>query len=227
MSFDFDELDLAEQAPARLWQVQNSLECTPAPKTERVSGARTWFEIKRYFAAEARQGHEDWKVRYARELVLKAIFEALHRDGFVVIDASMPTSTAKGLLRSMAELCSAALGSAERMQPLRDDCPAPKGWVGSQIQRASAASLGHGYAQDCVSMSRSLHGQNCEVTFAGQSCEAVRPQSKSEFLGIMRLFVHAIADNSLAEVQVPASDKVLVQLSFGNKEAFCMLLGPV
>merc|ERR1719221_1282802 len=58
----------------------------------RLSKARAWFEIRRFFDAEPQRHYrspdgDEWKTYYAKELILKQTCEQLQEAGYVVIDA--------------------------------------------------------------------------------------------------------------------------------------------
>ena len=217
MAFDFDELELTEQSLG--WKLRNpALECVPDCRQKRMSRARVWFEIKRCFEADARRGCVDWKTCYARELLLKAIKEALQRDGFVMIEAFLPVSSARRLSKSMMQtrpvLCSADQRSTEGSA--EDDSQAPQGWVGSHLSRGSAAA-GDICLPD-LTLSSSF-GENWEITFEVDSYKAIRSCNKDELVRMTKTFVHTIADNSMSEAQLSETDRTWVQLSFGDQLA--------
>ena len=220
MAFDFDELELAEserRQPSVLDYISDS-------RQTRMSRARVWFEIKRCFEADTGHGCADWKARYARELLLRAIKEALQRDGFVVIDAALPANEAQQLAKRLKlpgpapEVGAAAVTSAPHNSVEAKGTQSPQ-WVGSHLSR-SQASTAPVSLESYDSKDLSPPGQICEVSFAdSKGCTSIRPYSKAEFINTMKVFVHVAADNSVSEAQLPVADKVSVQFSFGDQEA--------
>ena len=184
---------------------------------QRMSRARVWFEIKRCFDADVRRESSDWKTRYTRELLLKAIKEALQRDGFAIIDAALPARAARQLSTSMTQCSRPLCSPADLSHLVKDESQAASGWVGSHLSKAASSCD----ARLSDSVDRSPLGQNCEITFGDDSRGPLRPCNKAEFISMMKLFVDAIAENSTsaAQLPLPTAERVLVQVSFGDHEA--------
>ncbi|CAJ1403427.1 unnamed protein product [Effrenium voratum] len=184
----------------------------PGPeKGRKMSRARAWFEIKRYFDADARRfAHKEV---YARELLLKTVCESLQRDGFVVIDSYLAQHAARGLRAELGPLRIAD----ETMEAPAQVAP----WVGSQyLQRTEHA--GHlQRSEPGVSLREDPICRSCEITMggAGGAASLFQPRTKDEFLRSVKTVLHCVAANSTSEAEIPEADKVHVQLTFGDLEA--------
>jgi len=221
----------------------------------RLSKARAWFEIKRFFDAEPRQYYgnpdrEAWKIAYAKELLLSAAGDRLQRDGFVVIDAQLaperlPELAQKLLREAPEQACALELHASSRgREQIADQC-----WVGAQAQAAREEALERQAWQRAMDRSgSSLHisasertapssrpcdlaaqdgglseqdralCDSCLLTLAVGHADAssIRPQSKQQFLGFLKAFIHVVSENSMLASDAQQHEKIAVQMCFGN-----------
>ena len=236
MTFDFEQLEMAEQVrecqnyeretvekesrksdrrdgnaefPLDLEPFSSSFGSSSASRPR--SRVRTWFEIKRFFEADAR-GSPSGRAHSVRQLLLKTVHERLHQDGFVLIDCYLPKNAAQDLAKQLEVLNvkdQVAAGYKEAVQP----------WVGSHLLQ-SAFTLPQPVSrtkENHVALSNLC--STCEVSFSGASGElsVFRPDTKEGFLLSMKAFLHAAA--SRAETHSVATDKipkVLVKFCFGE-----------
>ena len=191
MAFDFDELEEIEKLATRDKDVELA---PPAPRMK--SRARTWFEIRRFFEADARSSPNALQ-HCARDLLLKTIHERLHKDGFVVIQCQLPQKTAQ-------DLCHMLCGTASNSNTL--DC----GWVGSKYLRDRSPQVASQIAPN---------GQGpvqCEVTFcwSGER-QVLKPSTKLEFMSSLKAFLHAVA----ASAESSETSKVPATFAFGERSS--------
>ena len=229
MAFDFDELDEAEQvkqghttksnrekskSPSDL-AVLAELPCQKPLRSRLKSRARTWFEIKRFFEADARGS--PGRAHCARQLLLKTIYERLHQDGFVLIDCYLQTKTAQDLSNKLR-----VLGLSGR-EPMANE-PTIQPWVGSQllqktVSTASSQSILHLVTtSETAELSFADQCSNCKITFSDRTSgevSAFQPKTKEEFLLSLKAFLHSAADVASSEAQCGA-EQVLVKFCFGE-----------
>ncbi len=243
MTFDFDLLDAVEQETEDGFRDTASfLEVEPisavsvasgysSASTWRPSRARMWFEIKRFFEADAR-GAPNRTVHCARDLLLKTIHERLHRDGFVQIDSFLSKKTARDLSDDLMMLRGMQKASAAAVELHQSQgSHTASGWIGSKYLKADKALESNGQEQktsqispvNLSSINLATLFRGCEITFSAPSGEllAFEPRTKEEFLRSMKAFVHAAA-NGLSETceaekaQETEFGKVHAQFRFGN-----------
>lgn len=249
MTFDFELLDAAEQLQSCQDAQPSDVERTAFASSGFISSktsrprARIWFEIKRFFEADAK-GAPSGALHCARELLLKTTYERLHQDGFVQIDAFLPTRTARNLSHELQ--CKLPVSPTKfhtfDLQDSRSDRQLCSGWVGSKYLRSDTALAVPLPSSDAeshtsqelqqralvqVTQGSSLKtlksGPNlsdlatCEITFCTPSGEftAFQPRTMEEFLRSMKAFIHAAAANSIAD-NTPGSEKVHATLRFGD-----------
>eukprot|EP00438_Fugacium_kawagutii_P011132 Skav221611 [mRNA] locus=scaffold1327:33752:34516:- [translate_table: standard] len=144
MTFDFELLDAAEQLQSGQDAQPLDVERTASASSGFISSktsrprARIWFEIKRFFEADAK-GAPNGALHCARELLLKTTYERLHQDGFVQIDAFLPTRTARHLSHELEckLLVSPTKFDTFGLQDSRSDRQLCSGWVGSKYLRSN------------------------------------------------------------------------------------------
>lgn len=190
MPFDFDELE-AEIEKLETHEKDVELgELVPRMK----SRARTWFEIKRFFEADARSCPNAVQ-HCARDLLLKTIHERLHKDGFVIIQCQLPRKTAQ-------DLCHMLCGTASNSNTL------DSGWIGSKYLRDRTPQVESQIAPNAPGPVQ------CEVTFcwSGER-QVLKPSTKLEFMNSLKAFLHAVA----ASTESSETSKVPASFAFGER----------
>eukprot|EP00930_Biecheleria_cincta_P071256 TRINITY_DN58771_c0_g1_i1.p1 TRINITY_DN58771_c0_g1~~TRINITY_DN58771_c0_g1_i1.p1 ORF type:complete len:303 (-),score=64.84 TRINITY_DN58771_c0_g1_i1:100-1008(-) len=218
-----------------------------AGQVPRMSRARAWFEIKRFFDAEPQKYYgspdaQEWKIYYAKELILKTMCEKLQSDGFVVIDALLSPAYFQQLAQQLLNEAPEQQDALECHAGRRGDCKQDfleaeddgRGWIGSHLLRAGSrrqetrsgnmssvtALVAQAGSGEMDGLARTLC-ESCRVTLAlGQEgCSSLQPQTKDQFLRIMKTYLHVISANSISEVTVRREDKIPVQFCFGDVHA--------
>lgn len=269
--FDFDELDAAETSDFnRTRQEQGAVATTPenfetsvvpqcvlpdvvlcdAPPQKRMSKARAWFEIRRFFNAEPQKYYkschaDEWKTYYAKELVLKAMLDKLQRDGFVVLDALLAPKhfhrLAERLLADAPEQIAALqdhlLSSSEPAQYAGSVICYPLGMqhvpleVSSSKQAAIVGGKSAPIKPSCESepVSDKTLCSSCLVALAHDriSTSVLRPRSMQQFFDFFQSILHEVSASSMSPVHISKDEKIPVQFCFGNIPApKGALLGP-
>ncbi|CAE8674200.1 unnamed protein product, partial [Polarella glacialis] len=213
----------------------------------RLSRARAWFEIRRFFDAEPQKHYgatdgEEWKIYYAKELILKTTCEKLHSEGFVVIDAVLAPSSFRELVRQLLSDASilpeqrAAIechvpGGATSTELLSSEKAA--GWVGShclsqssQHEEACRSSVQDWPLQAALpSSDEAGHDRalcaSCVLSLAHDrsSASALQPASKQQFFRLLKTYVHVVAANSMSKLDLRQEEKIPVQFCFGDMSA--------
>eukprot|EP00746_Dinoflagellata_sp_MGD_P005488 gnl/MRDRNA2_/MRDRNA2_110619_c0_seq1.p1 gnl/MRDRNA2_/MRDRNA2_110619_c0~~gnl/MRDRNA2_/MRDRNA2_110619_c0_seq1.p1 ORF type:complete len:286 (-),score=72.43 gnl/MRDRNA2_/MRDRNA2_110619_c0_seq1:8-865(-) len=204
-----------------------------AQKAKPMSRARAWFEIRKLMEAVPQdyyksQDTDEWKIYWAKELILKKVLEKIKTEGYAVVDAQLAPDFHEKLAGTLA------LEAPDAFQVIGDD---PSSMINrlESIEEVDADpatctnELACNVNTDTVSTySLRPEGYNsCRVVLGARSAPrsialshaaatALQPRDKETFLTVFKTFLHVVASNSVSKRDASDHEKIPVQLVFGT-----------